>query len=108
MPIYVVPELLASLLLNVGMFVVAMGLARERETGTLAQIMVTPISPAVLLTDKCLPFIVFGLIDVCAIVLLGLLLFGVSIRGSPAVVVSARSSACSEGSHWQPAARHRC
>src|ERR1700733_14922508 len=48
--------------------------------------MVTPISPTVLLTGKCLPFIVFGLIDVCGILLLGSLLFDVPMRGSLAVV----------------------
>jgi ABC-2 type transport system permease protein len=85
-PIYMVPGILASLLLNVSVIVTAMGLARERETGTLEQIMVTPISPAILLTGKCLPFIVFGLIDVCAILLLGSLLFDVPIRGSLAVI----------------------
>ena len=42
--------------------------------------------PAVLLTGKCLPFIVFGLIDVCGILLLGSLLFDVPMRGSLAVV----------------------
>jgi ABC-2 type transport system permease protein len=63
-----------------------MGLARERETGTLEQIMVTPIHPATLLTGKCLPFLVFGLIDVCAILILGSILFHVPIRGSLGVV----------------------
>jgi ABC-2 type transport system permease protein len=85
-PIYMVPGILASLLLNISVIVTAMGLARERETGTLEQIMVTPISPAILLTGKCLPFIVFGLIDVCGILLLGSLLFDVPMRGSLAVV----------------------
>jgi ABC-2 type transport system permease protein len=85
-PIYMVPGILASLLLNVSVIVTAMGLARERETGTLEQIMVTPIEPAILLFGKCLPFIVFGLIDVCAILLLGSVLFAVPIRGSLVVV----------------------
>jgi len=85
-PVYMVPGILASLLLNISAIVTAMGLARERETGTLEQLMVTPIHPATLLTGKCLPFIVFGLIDVCAILLLGSFLFDVPIRGSLAVV----------------------
>lgn len=58
-----------------------MGLARERETGTLEQILVTPIHPATLLAGKCLPFILFGLIDVVAILVLGALVFDVS--GAP-------------------------
>lgn len=85
-PVYMVPGILASLLLNISAIITAMGLARERETGTLEQLMVTPLHPAALLTGKCLPFILFGLIDVCAILLLGSILFAVPIRGSLAVV----------------------
>jgi ABC-2 type transport system permease protein len=85
-PIYMVPGILASLLLNVTAIVTAMGLARERETGTLEQILVTPIHPATLLAGKCLPYILFGLLDVIAILVLGTLLFDVPIRGSLAVL----------------------
>ena len=81
-PVYMLPGILASLLLNVTAIITAMGLARERETGTLEQILVTPIGPAVLLAGKCLPFIVFGLIDVLAVLLLGSWLFDVPIVGS--------------------------
>ena len=85
-PIYMVPGILASLLLNLTAIVTAMGLAREREAGTLEQILVTPIHPATLLAGKCLPYILFGLIDVIAILVLGTLLFDVPIRGSLAVL----------------------
>jgi ABC-2 type transport system permease protein len=81
-PVYMLPGILASLLLNVTAIITAMGLARERETGTLEQILVTPIGPAVLLAGKCLPFIVFGLVDVLAVLLLGSWLFDVPIAGS--------------------------
>ena len=74
------------MLLNVTAIITAMGLARERETGTLEQILVTPIPAATLLAGKCLPYIVFGLIDVLAILVLGTLLFGVPIHGSLAVL----------------------
>ncbi|MGA3122946.1 MAG: ABC transporter permease [Polyangiaceae bacterium] len=84
--VYMLPGVLATLLLNVTAIVTAMGLARERETGTLEQILVTPIRPAVLLSGKCLPYILFGLIDVLAILLLGNLIFDVPFRGSLAVV----------------------
>lgn len=85
-PIYMVPGILATLLLAVTTVVTAMGLARERETGTLEQILVTPIRPAVLLAGKLLPYLWFGLIDVLAILLIGNLLFHVPIRGSLGVV----------------------
>lgn len=85
-PVYMVPGILASLLLNITAIVTAMGLAREREAGTLEQILVTPIHPATLLAGKCLPYILFGLIDVIAILVLGTLVFDVPIRGSLGVL----------------------
>jgi ABC-2 type transport system permease protein len=84
--IYMVPGILASLLLAVTTVITAMGLARERETGTLEQILVTPIRPAVLITGKVLPYLFFGLIDVLAILVVGNLLFDVPIRGSVGVL----------------------
>lgn len=87
-PIYMVPGILATLLLVVTTVVTAMGLARERETGTLEQILVTPIPPAVLIAGKVLPYLFFGLVDVLAILVLGNVLFSVPIRGSLAVVGS--------------------
>jgi ABC-2 type transport system permease protein len=85
-PIYMVPGILATLLLAVTTVVTAMGLARERETGTLEQVLVTPIQPSVLLTGKVLPYLFFGLIDVLAILVLGNVLFHVPMRGSLGVV----------------------
>jgi ABC-2 type transport system permease protein len=81
-PVYMLPGVLATLLLNVTALVTAMGLARERETGTLEQVLVTPIRPSVLLAGKCLPYILFGLVDILAILLLGNLIFDVPFRGS--------------------------
>jgi ABC-2 type transport system permease protein len=85
-PIYMLPGVLATLLLNVTAIVMAMGLARERETGTLEQILVTPIRPSVFLTGKCMPYVLFGLVDILAILLLGNLLFDVPFRGSFGVI----------------------
>lgn len=85
-PIYMVPGILAALLLNLTAIVTAMGLAREREAGTLEQILVTPIPPATLLAGKCLPYVLFGLLDTVAVLVLGSLLFDIPIRGSLAVL----------------------
>jgi ABC-2 type transport system permease protein len=80
--VYMLPGVLATLLLNVTALVTAMGLARERETGTLEQVLVTPIRPSVLLAGKCLPYVLFGLVDILAILLLGNVIFDVPFRGS--------------------------
>lgn len=85
-PVYMVPGILAALLLNLTAIVTAMGLAREREAGTLEQILVTPIHPATLIAGKCLPYILFGLLDVVAVLALGSPLFDVPIRGSLAAL----------------------
>ncbi|MGD0838126.1 MAG: ABC transporter permease [Polyangia bacterium] len=85
-PVYMLPGVLATLLLNVTALVTAMGLARERESGTLEQVLVTPIRPSVFLAGKCLPYILFGLVDTLAILLLGNLIFNVPFRGSFGVI----------------------
>jgi ABC-2 type transport system permease protein len=87
--IYMLPGVLATLLLATTALVTAMGLARERETGTLEQILVTPIRPAVLLAGKCLPYVMFGFVDILAILLLGNWVFDVPFRGSFGVIALA-------------------
>jgi ABC-2 type transport system permease protein len=80
-PPYMVPGIAALLLLVVTTLVTAMGLAREREMGTLEQVMVTPIRPIVLLFGKIAPYVVFGFVDVILLVVAGTWAFGVPIRG---------------------------
>jgi ABC-2 type transport system permease protein len=79
---YIVPGIAAMLLLIVTTIVTAMGLSRERETGTLEQVLVTPIRPLYLLIGKMGPFVLIGLLDVMLLVSAGTWLFGVPIRGS--------------------------
>ncbi|MGC3997680.1 MAG: ABC transporter permease [Anaeromyxobacter sp.] len=81
-PPYMIPGIAAMLLLVVTTIVTAMGLARERDTGTLEQVMVTPIRPVWLLAGKILPYVVIGFVDVMLLVAAGTWVFGVPIRGS--------------------------
>ncbi|HET9551905.1 MAG TPA: ABC transporter permease [Anaeromyxobacteraceae bacterium] len=85
---YVVPGISATLLVIVTTLVTAMGLAREREMGTLEQVMVTPIRPIWLLLGKLLPYLVIGSFDVLLLVSVGTWVFGVPIRGSLLVVAA--------------------
>jgi ABC-2 type transport system permease protein len=80
--IFMVPGVSAMLLLLVTTIVTSMGLAREREVGTLEQVMVTPIRPAELILGKVLPFVIVGLFDVLFALVVGAYLFDVPIRGS--------------------------
>lgn len=80
-PPYMIPGIMAMLLIVVTTIVTAMGLAREREMGTLEQVLVTPIRPWVLLVGKMLPFVVIGVVDVLLALAIGSWLFAVPMRG---------------------------
>ncbi len=83
---YMVPGIAAMLLVIVTTFTSAMGLAREREMGTLEQVLVTPIRPILLLVGKMAPFVVIGLVDVTLLVGVGTWLFDIPIRGPVALL----------------------
>lgn len=80
--IFIVPGTGASILLIVTAIITAMGLAREREVGTMEQLLVTPIRPLVLMIGKTVPYAVFGLIDQALILVVGNFVFDVPLRGS--------------------------
>jgi ABC-2 type transport system permease protein len=86
-PPYMIPGIAAMLLLVVTTIVTAMGLAREREMGTLEQVMVTPIPPSVLMAGKIAPYVVTGFLDVALLVAAGAWVFDVPIRGPLVVLV---------------------
>lgn len=80
--ISMVPGIASMLLLMITTIVMSMGLARERETGTLEQILVTPVQPAVLLVGKMLPFALIGLFDFLLAMVVGAYVFDVPLAGS--------------------------
>ena len=87
-PPYMIPGIAAMLLLVVTTIVTAMGLSREREMGTLEQVLVTPIRPLVLLVGKMAPFVVIGLVDVGLLLGVGTWVFDVPLRGNLAVLLA--------------------
>ncbi len=80
--IFYVPGVAATVLLVVVIIVTALGLAREKESGTLEQVMVTPISPAVLIAGKVIPYAIIGLIDLALVLTGGAFVFDLPLRGS--------------------------
>ncbi len=84
---FMVPGTAASILLIITTIVTAMGLAREREVGTMEQLLVTPMSPLTLMIGKMLPYALFGFIDEGIILVVGNLLFDVPLRGNVAVIL---------------------
>jgi ABC-2 type transport system permease protein len=79
---YMVPAVICMILGTVMTSLTALGLVREREAGTLEQLIVTPVRPLELILGKTLPFAVIGLVDVVLVVLLARYWFGVKAAGS--------------------------
>ena len=77
-----VPALIGVLLLVTTMIVTSMSLVKEREEGTMEQLIVTPIRPMELMIGKLLPFVVIGFIEITLALAVTLGIFGVPLRGS--------------------------
>lgn len=80
--IYMVPGVMAILLMLITTIVTAMGLSREKEIGTLEQILVTPVPSGVLIVGKILPFAVVGLLDFGIALVVGSTVFDMPLRGN--------------------------
>jgi len=83
---FFVPGIIGSLTLILVITLTAFAVVREREIGTLEQIMVTPIRPAEFILGKTLPFFLIGVADVLLIAVVGSLWFQVPFRGNVAVL----------------------
>jgi len=84
---FFVPGVIATLTLVMVVNLTAFAIVREREMGTLEQIMVTPIRPFELVVGKIVPFFLVGLALVASITLVGTLWFQVPFRGNPFVLL---------------------
>jgi ABC-2 type transport system permease protein len=79
---YIVPGI-CGLLLTISLAVVmAMAIVKERETGTLEQLVVTPVSKSALMLGKIVPFVAIGYVQLTNVLVLGKLFFDVPLRGS--------------------------
>jgi drug efflux transport system permease protein len=83
---YFVPGVLGNLLLIMIMNLTAFAIVREREIGTLEQVMVTPIRRWEFILGKTIPFFLIGCFDAVMLFLVGTLWFGVPFRGHIAVL----------------------
>jgi ABC-2 type transport system permease protein len=79
---FMIPGVLALLLLLVTANLAAMGIVREKETGTLEQLNVTPLARWELIVGKLLPYGVIAIIDVLLVTAVAVLWFEVPMRGS--------------------------
>lgn len=79
---YNVPAVVGTLLMLICLILTGLAVVRERELGTLEQLMVTPLRPGELIAGKTIPFAIIGLFDLLLVVTLALLWFHVPFRGN--------------------------
>ena len=80
--VYIVPGLVGVLLSLTLILITSLSITRERERGTLEQLVVTPIDKTSMMLGKIVPFVLVGYVQMTVVLLLGSLLFGVPVRGS--------------------------
>ena len=81
-PIYIVPGIIGILLTLTMQMITSMAIVRERERGTLEQLVVTPIPRIGLMLGKVVPFAIVGYVQMSVVLLLGHFIFDVPLRGS--------------------------
>ncbi len=84
---YFVPGVLAMLVAVVSVILSSMAIVREREIGTMEQIMVTPIGRLEFILGKTIPFALIGFVDVMLISLIAVFWFQVPMLGNPLFLI---------------------
>ncbi len=84
---YFVPGVVVNIIMIVTLSLTAQAIVREKEIGTMEQLMVTPIRPIELIIGKTLPFAIIGLFDVVLVISAALLIFRTPLRGSPVLLL---------------------
>jgi ABC-2 type transport system permease protein len=81
-PPFYVPAVIANIVFIITMLLSSMAVVREKEIGTMEQIIVTPIRKGEFILGKTVPFVLIGFIDVAVITLVAIFWFDVPFRGS--------------------------
>ena len=80
--LYMIPGLIPILLQVQALLLSALAIVREREQGTMEQLIVTPIKPWELMLGKIIPYLLVSIVNLFLLLGLGKLLFGVTVAGS--------------------------
>jgi len=80
--VYFVPGVIVNIIALVTIMLTSMSIVREKEIGTMEQLLVTPVKPLELILGKLLPFAAVGVVEVALVVVAALLIFHVPIRGN--------------------------
>ncbi|MBI3210281.1 MAG: ABC transporter permease [Candidatus Solibacter usitatus] len=79
---YFIPGVAVNIITIVTLMLTSMAIVREKEIGTMEQLMVTPIRPMELMLGKTLPFAIVGLFDLGVIIVLGMTVFHIPFQGN--------------------------
>jgi drug efflux transport system permease protein len=79
--VFMLPGIMGLILTIITTSLMAMAIVKEREIGTLEQIIVTPINPSQLIIGKTIPFIVFGFMDALIVLTVMVFWFRIGIKG---------------------------
>ena len=79
---YNVPGVIAMVIMLTSLLLTSMAIVREREIGTMEQLMVTPLRPVELILGKTIPFALIAIFDVVLVTIIASLTFHIPIRGS--------------------------
>ena len=83
---FMVPGVLGLILMIMTTTLASLGIVREKESGTMEQLIVTPIRPYQLIIGKLLPFVLIGLVDTTFVISVARGWFGIPVRGSIALL----------------------
>ncbi len=83
---FMVPGVVALVLMIITMTLTSLGIVKEKEIGTMEQLLVTPMKPYQMIIGKLIPFTMIGLVDVVVVLTLARFWFGVPMRGSLVVL----------------------
>ena len=86
---YFVPGVIVNIIMLVTLMLTALSVVREKEIGTMEQIMVTPIRPIELMLGKTIPFAIIGMLDMILVTIAALLVFRVPLQGQLLLLVVA-------------------
>ena len=84
-----IPGVIALILLIISALLTSVTLAREKETGTLDLLSISPISPYMIIIGKVIPYLILSLLNSFLIILLGIFVFGLPMVGSVTLLVLA-------------------
>lgn len=79
---FMVPSIMGLILMVITTILMSMAIVKERELGTLEQLIVTPITPTQLIIGKLVPFVILGFIDILLVQGVMIFWFKIGVRGS--------------------------